>query len=67
VIVHTNGGHFAVPVDELIGQQLVLLRPLQGVLSSIRHMSGVAILSGGEIGLVLSVSALMPEEQRGAA
>lgn len=67
VIVQTNGASFAVPVDELRGQQLVLLRPLQGVLAAVRHMSGVAILSGGEIGLVLSVSALMPQEQRGAA
>lgn len=67
VIVQTNGARFAVPVDELLGQQLVLLRPLQGVLASVRAMSGIAILSGGEIGLVVAVSALVPAEQQGAA
>jgi two-component system chemotaxis sensor kinase CheA len=67
VIIQTNGARFAVPVDELLGQQLVLLRPLEGVLSSLRDMSGVAILSGGEIGLVVSVSALAPEAGKDAA
>jgi hypothetical protein len=49
---------FAVQVDELMGQQLVLLRPLQGVLSGLRNFSGIAILSGGEVGMVVSVSRL---------
>ncbi len=67
VIIQTNGARFAVPVDELLGQQLVLLRPLEGVLSNVRAMSGVAILSGGEIGLVVSVSAMAPADAKGVA
>lgn len=58
VIVSSGDRRIAIPVDELLGQQLVLLRPLQGVLSSVRDMSGVAILSGGEVGMVVAVSAL---------
>ena len=58
VIVSSNGRRTAIPVDELLGQQLVLLRPLQGVLSSVRDMSGIAILSGGEVGMVVAVSAI---------
>lgn len=56
VIVRSNDTRVAIPVDELVGQQLVLLRPLEGVLSSVRNMSGVAILSGGGIGMVVAVS-----------
>lgn len=56
VIVRSGGGRVAIPVDELLGQQLVLLRPLKGVLSSVRDMSGIAILSGGEVGMVVAVS-----------
>lgn len=56
VIVRSNDAQVAIPVDELVGQQLVLLRPLEGVLSSVRNMSGVAILSGGGIGMVVAVS-----------
>jgi len=58
VILRSNERRIAIPVDELMGQQLVLLRPLQGVLSSVRDMSGVAILSGGEVGMVVAVSAI---------
>lgn len=59
VIVHNaEQMRMAIPVDELLGQQLVLLRPLEGVLGRLRDMSGVAILSGGEVGMVVSVSRL---------
>ncbi len=56
VIVRNNASRMAIPVDELLGQQLVLLRPLRGVLSMVPDVTGVAILSGGEIGMVVSVS-----------
>lgn len=59
VIVHSDEDtRLAIPVDELLGQQLVLLRPLQGVLGHLRDVSGVAILSGGDVGVVVSVSRL---------
>lgn len=58
VIVASSGERMAIPVDELLGQQLVKLRPLQGVLSSVKDMSGIAVLSGGEVGMVVAVSAL---------
>ena len=56
MIVRNNASRMAIPVDELLGQQLVLLRPLRGVLSMVPDVTGVAILSGGEIGMVVSVS-----------
>ncbi|NVO26349.1 chemotaxis protein CheA [Donghicola sp. C2-DW-16] len=56
VIVRYGEIRRAIPVDELLGQQLVLLRPLRGVLSSMRDLSGIAILTGGDVGMVLSVS-----------
>ena len=48
----------AVPVDELIGQQLVLVRPMRGLLSGMRHVSGMALLAGGDVGLVLAHTAI---------
>lgn len=48
----------AVPVDELIGQQLVLLRPLRGVLSRVQNMTGIALLAGGDVGMVVSANML---------
>jgi two-component system chemotaxis sensor kinase CheA len=44
-----------------------MLRPLQGVLSGMRDMSGIAILSGGEVGMVVAVSALASGDERKAS
>ncbi len=59
VILGTGGKTLAVPVDELLGQQLVLLRPLKGVLRQMRNLTGIALLAGGEVGMVLSTNSLM--------
>lgn len=44
----------ALPVDELLGQQLVLSRPLRGVMSGLPGLSGVALLSRGDVAMVVS-------------
>ncbi len=48
----------AVPVDELMGQQLVLSRPLRGVMTGLQSVSGVALLSRGDVAMVLSPASL---------
>ena len=58
IVLGRAGRSVAIPVDDLVGQQLVLLRPLRGLMSKVRNVTGVALLSGGEVGMVLSPSAL---------
>jgi chemotaxis protein histidine kinase CheA len=58
VVLGRAGQSVAIPVDDLVGQQLVLLRPLRGLMSRMRNVSGVALLSGGDVGVVLSPRAL---------
>jgi two-component system chemotaxis sensor kinase CheA len=58
VVLGTAGQSVAIPVDDLVGQQLVLLRPLRGLMGRLRNISGVALLSGGDVGIVLSPRAL---------
>jgi len=67
VVLGAQGRSVAVPVDELIGQQLVLLRPLRGVLSRIENMTGIALLAGGEVGMVVSANMLCAANGSGAA
>jgi len=55
VVVGKLARRVAVSVDELIGQQVVLVRPLQGYLSGIRGVTGCALLGGGEVGMVLDM------------
>ena len=59
VVLGVGDRMLAVPVDELMGQQLVLLRPLRGVLRQMRNLTGIALLAGGEVGMVLSTNSLM--------
>lgn len=58
VVLGREGESTAVPVDEVIGQQLVLLRPLRGMMARLRGVTGVALLAGGEVGMVLAASNL---------
>lgn len=58
VVLGAQGRSVAVPVDELVGQQLVLLRPLKGVLSGLPNLTGIALLAGGDVGMVLSANML---------
>ncbi|WP_420023889.1 Hpt domain-containing protein [Cereibacter azotoformans] len=63
VILGTGARSVAVPVDELVGQQLVLLRPLRGVLARLTHLTGLALLAGGDVGMVLSANRICEPAQ----
>ena len=65
VVVGRLDDKVAVPVDELVGQQVVLVRPLQGYLSSIRGATGCALLAGGEVGMVLDIARVLGQAQQG--
>ncbi|MCH8466023.1 MAG: Hpt domain-containing protein [Roseinatronobacter sp.] len=58
VVLNLPNSCIAVPVDELLGQQLVLSRPLRGVMTGLSSISGVALLSRGDVAMVLSPGAL---------
>ncbi|MDO9107350.1 MAG: chemotaxis protein CheW [Methylovulum sp.] len=62
VVIGNNQQCTAVSVDELIGQQQVLVRPLQGYLSGIRGVTGCALLGSGEVGMVLDVESVMNQQ-----
>jgi two-component system, chemotaxis family, sensor kinase CheA len=59
VVLETQGRRLAVLVDELIAEQVVIVRKLDGARASLPHLSGVAILGGGRIALVANVPRLI--------
>ena len=65
VVVGRNGQRTALSIDELIGQQQVLIRPLHGYLSGIRGVTGCALLSSGDVGMVLDMSYVLSQEMGG--
>jgi two-component system chemotaxis sensor kinase CheA len=62
VVVGKRSQRVAIPVDELIGQQQVLIRPLQGYLSGIRGVTGCALLGSGDVGMVLDIAYVLNQE-----
>ncbi|MCW3059024.1 MAG: hypothetical protein JWQ02_845 [Capsulimonas sp.] len=55
VIVHDNQRHCCLLVDELLGQQQVVIKSLGDTIGAIRGVSGGAILGDGSVSLILDV------------
>jgi two-component system chemotaxis sensor kinase CheA len=58
VVVHGDEGDFALMVDELIGQQQVVIKSLESEVVQVEGISGGAIMGDGCVGLILDVDAL---------
>ena len=58
VVFQTTRGHLAVPVDEILDRQQVVMKPLVGRMSRIRASYGCALLGTGEVALVLDCERL---------
>jgi len=58
VLVQTARGAVAVPVDELVGNQQVMLKPLRGPLSNIRAAAGCGMLRTGDVAIALDCDRL---------
>lgn len=60
VCVETEDGRIAIMVDELIGRQQVVIKPLGKALAKLKEISGGAILGSGDIALILNVDEIRP-------
>jgi len=58
VIVHSDGRQIGLVVDELIGQQQVVIKTLGERFEQLRGISGAAILGDGKVGLILETFGL---------
>ncbi|GMU21909.1 MAG: hypothetical protein AMXMBFR13_19970 [Phycisphaerae bacterium] len=58
VIAHCDGQPVGVVVEELIGQQQVVIKALGERFEALRGISGAAILGDGRVGLILEPSAI---------
>ncbi|HEY1628799.1 MAG TPA: chemotaxis protein CheW, partial [Tepidisphaeraceae bacterium] len=59
VIVHNGTDRCCLLVDELLGQQQVVIKSLGSSLGQIRGISGGAILGDGNVSLILDVPGLI--------
>ncbi len=58
VVVQTSQGGWGLAVDEIVGEQQVVMKPLQGPLQNIRGGAGYALLSSGQVAIALDVENL---------
>lgn len=58
VVFNTSNGAIAVPVDEILDRQQVVMKPLLGRLAKVRASWGCALLGTGEVALVLDCERL---------
>ncbi|WP_029921477.1 chemotaxis protein CheA [Nevskia soli] len=59
VIVESEGRKLALQVDELVGQQQVVIKSLEANYRRIRGVSGATILGDGRVSLILDVGAIV--------
>lgn len=59
VVVEEDGMQSCIMIDELIGQQQVVIKSLGDTFKSTKGVSGGAILGDGKVGLILDVRGLM--------
>jgi two-component system chemotaxis sensor kinase CheA len=59
VVVESDGSRVALLVDELLGQQQVVVKNLESNYRKVAHISGATILGDGKVALILDVAALV--------
>lgn len=62
VIVKTQGKSFGVIVSELIGQQEVVIKPINKKLCSEEYISGATTLGNGQVALIINVNSLLHQQ-----
>ena len=59
VVVEAEGGRVALRVDELLGQQQVVVKNLEANYRRVDDVSGATILGDGRVALILDVASLV--------
>jgi two-component system chemotaxis sensor kinase CheA len=66
VIVETEGERVALMVDELVGQQQVVIKSLERNFRKVRGIAGATILGDGTVGFILDVRGLLEVAREGS-
>jgi two-component system chemotaxis sensor kinase CheA len=59
VVVEAEGGRIALKVDELLGQQQVVVKNLEANYRKVDDISGATIMGDGRVALILDVGCLV--------
>jgi two-component system chemotaxis sensor kinase CheA len=59
MVVEDDGGRAGLVVDEILGQQQIVIKPLGEALRGVAGVSGGAVMPDGRVGLILDISGLI--------
>ena len=59
VVVEAEGGRVALLVDQLLGQQQVVVKNLEANYRKVEDVSGATILGDGRVALILDVDSIV--------
>ena len=63
VVVEAEGGRIALLVDELLGQQQVVVKNLEANYRKVSNVSGATIMGDGRVALILDIGALVRQSR----
>lgn len=66
VLVEHGRSRFGLVVDELVGQQQVVIKSLEANSDPVEGISGATILGDGKVSLILDIGGLVPSNGQGA-
>lgn len=61
VIVESDGKRVGIMIDELIGQQQIVIKSIESHITSSRALSGATILGDGRVALIIDIHGLVEE------
>ncbi|MGL6112376.1 MAG: chemotaxis protein CheW, partial [Rubrivivax sp.] len=64
VVVEAEGARIALQVDELLGQQQVVVKNLESHFGRVDNICGATIMGDGRVALILDVGALVRRSRR---
>ncbi|MFW5799478.1 MAG: chemotaxis protein CheW, partial [Spirochaetota bacterium] len=59
LIVESEGRKYCLMVDELIGQQQVVIKPMDKMFENVKGITGASILGNGKVALILDAPSLI--------
>ena len=61
VIVESNGERIGIMIDDLIGQQQIVIKSIDNFITTSRSISGATILGDGRVALIIDIHGLVQE------
>lgn len=65
IVIQNSEGLFALPVEEILGQQQITVKPMTGIVKKIRAGAGWGLLGSGQTALILNVEKLNKNDPAG--